>query len=38
MDRLDTMLPDPLQTAVSTPFLPVIVDGLPTDFFFSEPA
>lgn len=34
-DRLDTVLPNLLQTAVGAPFLPVVVDRLPTDFFFS---
>lgn len=34
-DRLNRVLPDALQTAVCTPFLPMVVDGLPTDLFFS---
>jgi hypothetical protein len=34
-DRLDAGLPYPLETAVSTPFLEVVVDRLPTNFFFS---
>jgi len=35
MDRSDAGVPNTLPTAVRIPFLPVIVDGLPTDFFFS---
>ena len=38
MYRLDTLLPDPLQTAIRTPFLEVIVDCLPANLFFSESA
>ena len=34
-DRLNTVLPNALQAAVRTPFLPMIVDGLPTDLLFS---
>lgn len=34
-DRLDAFLPDPLQTAVGTPFLEVVVNRLPTNLFFS---
>jgi hypothetical protein len=34
-DRLNTLLPNALQAAVRTPFLPMVVDGLPTDLFFS---
>ena len=34
-DRLDTLLPDPLQTAIGAPFLKVIVDRLPANLFFS---
>lgn len=35
LDRLDTLLPDPLQTAIGAPFLKVIIDRLPAKFFFS---
>ncbi len=38
LDRLDTLLPDPLQTAIGTPFLEVIVDRLPANLFFSGSA
>lgn len=34
-DQVEAVLPDPLQAAIGTPFLPVIVDRLPTDLFFS---
>ena len=34
-DRLDALLPDPLQTAVSAPLLEVIVNRLPANLFFS---
>jgi len=34
LDRLNTRLPHPFQTAVATPLLKVVVDCLPTDFFF----
>lgn len=34
-DRLNTLLPDPLETAIGTPFLEMIVDGLPANLFFS---
>lgn len=35
LDRLNTPLPDPLKTAVGTPFLEMIVDRLPAYLFFS---
>jgi hypothetical protein len=35
LDRLDTLLPDPLQTAIGAPFLKVIVDRVPAKLFFS---
>lgn len=34
-DQLYTMLPNPLPTAIGAPCLPVMVDRLPTDLFFS---
>ena len=34
-DRLNTLLPDPLKTAIGTPFLEMIVDRLPANLFFS---
>ena len=34
-DRLNTLLPDPLQAAIGTPFLKVVVDRLPAYLFFS---
>ena len=35
LDKRQTMLPNLLKTTRRIPFLPVIVNGLPTDFFFS---
>jgi len=34
-DRLEAGLPNLSETPVSTPFLEVVIDGLPTDLFFS---
>lgn len=36
LNGLDTLLPDPLETAIGAPFLKVIVDRLPANLFFSD--
>lgn len=33
-DHVNTLLPQPFQTAIATPFAKVVVYGRPTDFFF----
>ena len=38
LDQMDALLPDLFKATRSTPFLPVIVNCLPTDFFFSMAA
>lgn len=38
LERLDALLPDPLKTAIATPFLEVMVDRLPANLFFSGSA
>lgn len=35
LDRVDAFLPHPFQTAIPAPLLKVIIDRLPTEFFFS---
>jgi hypothetical protein len=35
LDQMDTLLPDLFKTSRSIPFLPMIVDNLSRDFFFS---
>ena len=35
LDRVDALMPDALQTAIPAPLLKVVIDRLPTEFFFS---